>query len=79
MSALSLYRVPLAGGGDTVVQLSEDDAKRYGKKAVPVKANKAKAPSNKASAASAASSAAESASSAASSAKSASAAAEAAE
>lgn len=46
MSGLSEYRVQLAGGIPAVIQLSEDDAKAYGNRAVPVKA-KAKAPANK--------------------------------
>ena len=51
MSGLKEYRVP-APGGEITVQLSDDDAARYGDKAELVvkakaPANKSKAPANK--------------------------------
>ncbi|MGB3301784.1 MAG: hypothetical protein WBA98_03760 [Gordonia sp. (in: high G+C Gram-positive bacteria)] len=46
MSAMKEYRIPAPGGEFLTVQLSDEDAARYGDKATPV-GTKAKAPANK--------------------------------
>lgn len=53
MSGLREYRIPAPGDQTITVQLSDEDAKRYGDKAVEVKAStvkstKARTPANKA-------------------------------